>query len=300
MRLNDLKFVKLLPVFMRQEADIVALATAMDHALRNSNGHLQTASTWNAIDQLSEKELDDLAWEFDVDWYDSGASRESKVAQIQAAQRVKKWKGTKWAVEAAVKALVGQATVLEWPEWGGDPFTFKLAIKNASVTQDLFDRTLLVIDKVKNVRSIMTEAYYTEDHIVSLTIKAQEHTGPFFLPKCGCYRPTKVVRGSDLNLAHGVKVQEHIGPFILPRCGYYRPQEGGPVFGFSYIESHALSVAVQEYIGVVEYPICGLAVLGPVEVGGGLRGMVGIAVDEKFNVVTYPLCGYAELEKEGD
>lgn len=303
MKLSDLNFIKLLPIFMRQDQDIIALSEAMNEILRDQNNRLPTLATWNHIDQLTDEELTDLAWEFDVDWYDCQASHEIKVSQIQSAQLVKKRKGTKWAVEEAVRNLVGQAYLLEWFDFNGEPYTFEIVIKNPSVSQEIFDRMLVAVEKTKNVRSILTQVYYAEEHQIELQIKAQEHTGPFFFPKCGIARPEKIVRkADDIQINHPLKVQHHTGSFYFPWCGYTKTQDGKPTFGITYKETRKIDVTAQDSFGLVDLPICGLAILGPVEVGGGLQKTIGVYLDEKLSVVEFPVCGVWELaeKKEGD
>ena len=188
MKLNDLKFLKLLPVFMRKEKDVIALSQAMDNALRDTTNHLKTASGWNAFDKLTEAELDEMAWEFDVDWYDYGASREVKAAQIKSAQLIKQRRGTKWAVSQIVSYVFGAAYVKEWPEFNGNPYEFDVAIFNPSITQDKYDKAVLLINKAKNIRSILRRIYFIDEVIQRISVNTKVHDGTFSIPFCGIPR----------------------------------------------------------------------------------------------------------------
>ncbi|MDE5759223.1 MAG: phage tail protein I [Allobaculum sp.] len=220
MKLNDLKFLKLLPVFMRKDKDVIALSQAMDNALRDTNDHLKTASGWNAFDKLTEAELDEMAWEFDVDWYDYGASREVKAAQIKSAQLIKQRRGTTWAVSQIVSDVFGAAYVKEWPEFNGNPYEFDVVTTNPQITQEKYDQVVLLINKAKNVRSILRQIYYTNELIREIEIQPQVHDGTFTLPFCGiAHTATAKMLIQEVN--HGspipieVTAQESSGFFIL-------------------------------------------------------------------------------------
>ncbi len=188
MKLNDLEFLKLLPVFMRKDADFIALSKAMDNALRDSNNHLKTASGWNSFDRLTEAELDEMAYEFDVDWYDFGASREVKAAQIKSAQLIKQRRGTTWAVSQIVADVFGDAYVREWYEFGGKPYEFEVVISNPSISQEDYDRATLLINKAKNIRSVLRNIYYINETIAEIGVEPSVHTGTFSIPFCGMAR----------------------------------------------------------------------------------------------------------------
>lgn len=222
MKLHDLEFLKLLPVFMRKDADIIALSKAMDNALRDSTDHLKTASGWNSFDKLTEAELDEMAWELDVDWYDYGASREIKAAQIKSAQLIKQRRGTIWAVSQIVSDCFEKAEVKEWYEFGGRPYEFDVVTTNPNITQDACDRMILLINKAKNVRSILRQIYYANEIIQEIGVQPKVHDGLFELPICGKAFPGNYLvigRSHEAPLSVEAAIQRQIGIFSLPYCG---------------------------------------------------------------------------------
>ena len=198
MKLSDLDFIKLLPVFMRQDKDVEALAEAMTLALRDSKGHLKTVAGWNALDRLTETELDEMAYEFDVDWYNFGASREIKINQIKSAQLIKQRRGTNWALSQALKDVFGEAYVREWYEFGGEPFTFEVAIKDPITTQEAYEHMLTLVHKAKNARSRMVQAYLLHEYKATIGLESKHHEGDFPVVMCGLKNcgqiPTDTVR----------------------------------------------------------------------------------------------------------
>ncbi len=261
MKLSDLRLIKLLPAFMRQDTDVIALSKAMDHALRDDGKRLPTLATWGYIDQLTEQELDELAWEFDVDWYDSTASKDVKINQIQTAQLIKKRRGTKWAVEQALKNVIGNAWVREWFDFDGDPFTFEAVIKNPAVDDEMHTRAIRQIEKAKNVRSQLVRVYYLDEVSVSLTLHPVVHDGTFKLLLCGIPKAGDflVTKG---DLAQGqipigfIALDDHRGTFTLEECGDFLMLQSDP-------KPHKpLQAGTSLRIGSASYPMCGVAACG--------------------------------------
>lgn len=153
MKVSELEFVRLLPAFMRDDEAAVALSKAMNQLIGEPGKRLKTLRVWDNIDNLSEAECDDLAWELDVDWYDSaGMSLEEKRTTLKVAQQIKRKRGTKWAVEELVISIFGEGEVHEWFEYGGVPYTFRI-ITNARVEYASIEAFEELIGKVKNTRS---------------------------------------------------------------------------------------------------------------------------------------------------
>lgn len=198
MKLSDLEFIRLLPVFMKKEEDNQALAKAMDLIFRDPNKHLQTISTWSQIENLLDDELNELAYELDIDWYDSGSDRQTKISQIKSALKVKKRRGTRWSVEQILSDVFGQAYVREWYEFDGEPYTFEVAIKDPITTQDEYDRMVTLINKGKNIRSRMVQAYLLHEYKATIGLESKHHEGDFPVVMCGLKNcgqiPTDTVR----------------------------------------------------------------------------------------------------------
>lgn len=227
MKIQDLEFLRLLPQFMREDEGVQGLSKGVEEFLREIAQKAPTLATWSHIDQLSDEELDGLAWELDIDWYDSTPSREVKINQIRTAQLIKKRRGTKWAVEQAVKNIVGKAQLKEWFEFDGEPFTFEIIVKNPLVTEEIYTKILRQIEKAKNVRSRLVRIYYLEELYIALVLLSKVHDGTFTIPKCGQPRAGnfKVV-GKLANygapLPVEAAIQGRIGLFSLPYCGRAR------------------------------------------------------------------------------
>lgn len=88
MRLNETEMVKLLPAWMQEDGGDNGLATGCDIISRDAYARLKLLSRWDKIDQLSDAELDEMAWELNIQWYDSTAPIAAKRAVIRNSDRV--------------------------------------------------------------------------------------------------------------------------------------------------------------------------------------------------------------------
>lgn len=152
MKLDAVKMLKLLPAWMRDDDANQALAQAIDLLFSQPAGRISSLRTWDKIDELTNEELDELAWELDIDWWQSSWPIDRKRATVKVSDSVKEKRGTKWAVEQLVTAAFGVGEVTEWFEYGGDPYYFKVRT-NATLTEDGMATFLSMIERVKSARS---------------------------------------------------------------------------------------------------------------------------------------------------
>lgn len=161
MKISELDFVRLLPVFMRDDEAVIALCKAVDTLLGEPAKRVSTIRTWDKIDELNEAELDELAWELDIDWYDStGMGLEEKRETIKLAQQIKRKRGTKWAVEQLITAYLGEGYVAEWFERDKDPFTFVALTPNTEITDEQLAKFREGVYAAKNARSHLAGILY--------------------------------------------------------------------------------------------------------------------------------------------
>ena len=112
------------------------------------------------LDLLDDRTLDEVAYYFNIDDYNSGLDREIKIKLIKSAYWIHSKKGTKEAVISQLKILNYKIDIKEWFEYGGKPFTFRLITENESKDKNWLKNVLSLIEEYKNVRSIL-EAFYS-------------------------------------------------------------------------------------------------------------------------------------------
>lgn len=149
MRLSDLEFIKLLPQFMREDGAVQGLSVGIDAIIPGLAQSLKKLTTWDQIDNLSEDELDELAWELNIAWYDTGATLEVKRSLIKNSDKIYQRLGTKWAVETIINTYFGEGYISEWFEYGGEPGFFRVYSTNPTLTQERLVEFLNIVNKVK-------------------------------------------------------------------------------------------------------------------------------------------------------
>lgn len=149
MNLNNIEVLKLLPQFMRGDPANIGLAKGLDKVFQMYAEYGEHLPIWTAIDELTEAELDELAWEFNITWYEYSADVETKRKIVKSSNEVKKNLATGWAVEQVVSTYFGEGHIEEWFEYGGEPGYFKVISSNPSITQENLNKFLRILEKVK-------------------------------------------------------------------------------------------------------------------------------------------------------
>ena len=221
MKVSDLDFLRLLPAFMRDDEAAIALSKAMNKLISEPGSRIPSIRTWDEIDRMSEAELDELAWELDVDWYDStGMSLEEKRATLKIAQQIKRKRGTKWAVERLISAYFGEGYIMEWYEMYGTPYTFVALTTNAHITAQNYEKFVEAVKAAKNVRSHLAGIFYFwqqgPDPGVEYALGSSLHRYNFV--KCGT-RPRIATVGFIVKQSIETEPEEKLHLYGFPRSG---------------------------------------------------------------------------------
>lgn len=161
MKLNDLEFIQLIPQFMRNDQAVKGLASSLNQIVPNLTASIHLLSTWNHVDELKESELDDLAWELNILWYDYGATLETKRELVKNSDKVWSRIGTKWAVENVIQSYFGDGYIMEWYEYGGEPGRFRIYSTNPSLSDEKLTGFLNLLNKVKRASSHLDGIFIT-------------------------------------------------------------------------------------------------------------------------------------------
>lgn len=161
MKLSTLEFLRLLPQFMREDGAVKGLAAAMDEIVPELARSTGALSTWDHIDELTEAELDALAWELNILWYDTGATIDTKRALIRDSDLVYQRLGTKWAVENVINSYFGEGYVTEWFEYEGQPGHFRVYSTNPSLNNEKLTEFMNLLNKVKRASAKLDGIFIT-------------------------------------------------------------------------------------------------------------------------------------------
>lgn len=160
MKLEEIKIETLLPLFMRQDKGNLAIAQVANEALRALAREIAKLSTFDALDQLNAAELDELAEELNVLWYDRNFTEEQKRALISNSDKVYMQLGTKAAVQQVVTDIFGPATVEEFWEANLPPHYFQIYVQEAkSLSAENEAKLLRLLDYVKRKSQWLKKIY---------------------------------------------------------------------------------------------------------------------------------------------
>lgn len=205
MTFDNLDFVQLLPAFMREDPAVVACARQVEKDIKAITTKLPTFNDHRGVDYMSESELDEMAWEQDVDWYDSGAAIEAKREMLRFAALIKAKRGTEYSVVEILKAHFGSGWVREWFTYGGRPFHFKVFTSNPQVIQEQYAKFMAEVKLSKNARSVLdTVGFYWKPETGQLEIGfIPDRRGMFEHLHCGVafYPKEEKIPGIPFNIS---------------------------------------------------------------------------------------------------
>ena len=166
MKTREVDFKKFLPLFMRDDEFNIALCEALNDIFRDIN--TDKLRTWDKLDELTHEELDELAWELNVLWYNKAGTLAAKREQIRTSYDVWRTLGTKHAVETVVSQLFIKGKVLEFWEAGLEPHHFSVEVYDPqALTPDgekEFRRILEIVKRksqiLDNIKLILTPNFW--------------------------------------------------------------------------------------------------------------------------------------------
>ncbi|KEO84748.1 phage tail protein I [Tumebacillus flagellatus] len=176
----DLKTVHLLdlvPPNIRDDPTVAAAAEAINGELQAVNSLIPLVSLMKTLDAQAEDVVDELAWQFHVDFYDPSLSIEQKRALVKNSISWHRRKGTPAAVEELIATLFGEGRVEEWFEYDGEPYTFRVITNNPAVTEEKALEFARAVNSVKNTRSRLDKVIVGDSKRMPLYIGFAVHIG---------------------------------------------------------------------------------------------------------------------------
>ena len=219
-KINAPNSLRLLPQFMRKDEANIALAKAVDELIRDPGSRAKQLRVWDQIDELPEAQLDELAWELNVDWYKTSMTIEAKRATIKNARLIKAHRGTKYAVEELVSNYLGSGVVVEWYEVNGKPFTFYICTTEDVPDGNVYNEFIEAANAAKSARSRLLGVYAYMEHTIAVLAKHAGGAGAFVYVKAGT-RPRIVNVGGLGSITVLAEHETESGIF-----GYTRPGPG--------------------------------------------------------------------------
>lgn len=173
MELKDVKTYELLPSWLQEESDkaVQGLSTGSDEIIKLIFRDSELLTKWDKIDSLPEDELDALAAELDIGWYLSTADITVKRNLIKSSDLVHSKLGTVYAVEQIVNDYFNSGNVLEWWNYGGIPYHFKVWTDNPQKVADNVETFAQILKLIKRDSAIL------DSIIIGLKSKGSVYVG---------------------------------------------------------------------------------------------------------------------------
>lgn len=182
MKLQNVDINKFIPLFMRDDECVKAIAAAIN----DITSHIDTVKlrTWDQLDKMNHEELDELAWELNVLWYNAAGSLRQKREQIRTSDEVWRTLGTRHAVEIVISQLFIKGKLLEfWEYEGGQPHHFAVECYDPAVLtpdgEKEFKRILEIVKRKSQVldwiKLILTPNFYAYTGVIIHDVTTERH-----------------------------------------------------------------------------------------------------------------------------
>ena len=149
MRLKDVDLIKLCPAFMRKDKTNIILANGVNNVFQTWADNLDRLTVINQLDKLKEAELDQLASDKNIFWYDTKADVSVKRSLIKNAKTVFNRLGTVWAVESVMNDYMPGTELQEWFDYDGERGYFRIVTSNTSVLKTDIQTFLNILSIIK-------------------------------------------------------------------------------------------------------------------------------------------------------
>nr|DAF27745.1 MAG TPA: tail protein [Caudoviricetes sp.] len=183
MKTANTDLMQLIPLFMRSDEFVQATAQAVNDIM--SHADPAKLRTWDQLDKLTHEELDELAWELNVLWYNAAGTLEQKREQIRTSDNAWRTLGTVYAVEMVISQLFGSGKLEEfWEYEDGRPHHFRISLSDPSVLtpagEKEFRRVLELVKRksqiLDTIRLVMEQKFNAFIAVVPHDITRENHT----------------------------------------------------------------------------------------------------------------------------
>lgn len=150
-KLEDALITDGLPAIISEEIWAQAMAKAVRSEMRKILEYAKTARLYAAVDLEPEDVIDLMAKDLQVQEYDQSFDIYTKRALVKIA--LQRWSkaGTKSAVEELCSKIFGDASVLEWYEYEGRPYYFKVICTNPAINEGHIKAFKKAIESIKRL-----------------------------------------------------------------------------------------------------------------------------------------------------
>lgn len=172
---NNVSIMDLLPPNFQDDANIQASVEALNKQLDKITEKTKRISIYERLftNQLTSAEVDELAYQFHVDFYDPKLPLTQKQELVKKAIPFHRLKGTAGAVEDLIKILFGDGEVEEWFKYGGEPGYYQVTTNNQAVTDEKAE------EFIRSLRTVTRVSQHLQSVLISQIQNLTIHAGSY-------------------------------------------------------------------------------------------------------------------------
>lgn len=155
MRLEEINLDVITPDFMTDDPVIKALNEVLEGVTKEITSNMGRLSIWDSLDKLSEAELDELAYEMNIPWYNNTYTKAKKLDIITKGDNYVQKLGTPYALQYVLDDIFGNCTIKESGiDYEGDPHKFFISVDNGvNLNAVTYGRFVYILGKIKRASS---------------------------------------------------------------------------------------------------------------------------------------------------
>ena len=158
----DFKIEQIVPHFLLADRTGYALAKAIEKALNILCDTVKEGTDLlSDVETMPEWRLDEMAWEYGMDWYDYTADIDEKRRSVGDVMSFYHIMGTPYAVNKALSDVFGDGFIEEWFNYSGEPYHFTAYTSDSQATTTKFQKFIKLLNVIKPVRSTLDNIIIT-------------------------------------------------------------------------------------------------------------------------------------------
>lgn len=178
MRLKDIDLDRLMPNFMENDACVKALNATLEPMIKELASEMKRLPMWNNLSALTDEELDNIAYEFDIPWYNNTYNREKKINIIKNNVRLMKRLGTPYTFKQIIQDIFGGCELKEAGiDYDGLPHHFQIFVASGEALDEVsYARLNYLVGRVKRASSWLDKvsSIYNSDMIEQHAMRIQD------------------------------------------------------------------------------------------------------------------------------
>lgn len=168
-KIYDVSLFDFIPFNFKDDKETVYIIETIDYLLKERFiKKIPEVILLDRVDQLEEWKINELFSEFHVDYYNKNVSIDQKRELIKTSLLTHRTKGTPFALKIITDILFKNGKVMEWFDYEGDPYRFKISTQSDLKNQDDYEQTIQAIELYKNARSWLESIIFNREDNMKL------------------------------------------------------------------------------------------------------------------------------------